>query len=299
MAKVSILIPSRNEQFLAPTVEDLLSKATGDVEIIAVLDGYWPEPQLPDYKRLILIHNSVARGMRPAINAAASIASGDYFMKSDAHCMFGEGYDEILQAECDQDWVVVPRRYSLDAENWCRKKKGPIDYHYLQCPLESNDGALHGRPWMKRRYARDNKPEFEIDDEMSSQGSCWFMSRRHFWDFLGGLRLEGYGDFIQEFQEIGMKTWLGGGQVKVNKRTWYAHLHKGRTYGRGYKVSRSSWHKGCFYSADTWLNNKWSGRIHDMGWLIEKFWPVPTWPENWRDLWDGSRWTREIGPQNV
>lgn len=273
------------------TVEDIFAKATGDIEVIVVLDGYWPDPMPADRPNLSFIHRGRPHGMRPAINAAAAIASGDFLMKSDGHCLFSEGFDEVLQAECDQDWVMVPRRYSLDAENWTRKEKGPIDYHYLQCPLDSNDGALHGRPWNARRDARRDIP---IDDEMSSQGSCWFMSRRHF-DWLGGLSLEGYGDFIQEFQEIGMKTWLGGGRVVVNKLCWYAHLHKGRQYGRGYNVSRASWHNGCHYSADLWLNNRWKDRVHDMGWLIEKFAPVPTWPENWHELWNGSEWTRPIG----
>ena len=108
------------------------------------------------------------------------------------------------------------------------------------------------------------------------------MSRKH-WDWLGGLHLEGYGDFIQEFQEVGCKTWLGGGEVKVNKKTWYAHLHKGNRYGRGYQIVRSSWHRGLHYSTDTWINNRWPFRIHDFEWLIDKFWPVPTWGEDWRD----------------
>ena len=292
MAKVSIIIPSRNEQFMPPTVEDLFAKATGDIEVIVVLDGYIPDVYPEERPNLTYIHRSKARGMRPAINSAAAAATGDFFMKCDAHCMFDEGFDETLLAECHQDWVMVPRRYSLDAENWTTKNKGPIDYHYLKCPLNSDDGALHGRPWNKRRDAR---PDILIDDEMSSQGSCWFMSRRHFCDFLGGLSLDGYGDFIQEFQEIGMKTWLGGGQVKINKKTWYAHLHKGRQYGRGYKVSRSSWHKGCHYSADLWLNNRWTERKHDFVWLIDKFWPVPTWPDDYHSLWNGTEWTREIG----
>lgn len=288
--KASVLIPSRNERFLPQTVDDIFAKAEGDIEVIVVLDGYWPDPILPDRPNLILIHRGRAQGMRPAINSAAAIAKGEFLMKSDAHCMFGKGFDEILKADCDGDWVVVPRRYSLDAENWCRQKKSPIDYHYLQCPLNSEDGALHGRPWNKRR---DERRDIPVDDEMSSQGSCWFMARRH-WDWLGGLSLEGYGDFIQEFQEIGMKTWLGGGQVKVNKKTWYAHLHKGRKYGRGYKVSRNSWHEGKRYSADLWLNNRWSDRIHDFVWLLEKFWPVPTWPEDHKTLWDRTEWTRPI-----
>jgi len=282
MAKVSVLIPSRNEQFLSKTVKDVLSKARGDIEVVTVLDGYWPNPyDLPDDPRLIVIHRSESQGMRPAINSAASVATGLYLMKLDAHCMVAEGFDDTLASECDDDWVVIPRRYSLDAENWVIKKDKPaIDYHYLSYPLaDKEDGGMHGRYWRERCVEHK---DILIDDEMTSQGSCWFMSRKH-WDWLGGLQTEGYGDFIQEFQEVGCKTWLGGRYVKVNKKTWYAHLHKGTTYGRGYFISRSSWHNGLRYSTDLWLNNRWSGRIRDFEWLIDKFWPVPTWPEDWRD----------------
>lgn len=280
MAKVSVLIPSRNERFLAQTIDDIFAKATGSIEVIVSLDGYWPDPPLEDQPNLHIIHRSKPVGMRPGINACATVAKGDYLMKCDAHCMFEEGFDEVLLADCDEDWVVIPRRYSLDAENWCRRNKGPIDYHYLGYE-EKEDGSvsLHGKEWRQRRKDR---ADILIDDEMSSQGSCWFMSRKH-WDRLEGLCVYGYGDFIQEFQEIGGKTWLGGGQVKVNKKTWYAHLHKGKTYGRGYFVAKGSWDRGLRYSSDFWLNNRWDGRIRDFEWLIDKFWPVPTWPEDWRE----------------
>ena len=76
MEKVSIIIPARNEIFLQKTVADLLSKAAGDIEVIAVLDGYWPDPPLPYDKRVIQIHRGKAKGMRAAINAAAGIAKG-------------------------------------------------------------------------------------------------------------------------------------------------------------------------------------------------------------------------------
>jgi hypothetical protein len=118
MAKVSILIPSRNEQFLPQTVDDIFAKAAGDIEVIAVLDGYWPDPILRDRPNLVLIHRGQAQGMRPAINSAARIAKGDFFMKCDAHCMFAKGFDETLKADCDGDWVVVPRRYSLDPRDF-------------------------------------------------------------------------------------------------------------------------------------------------------------------------------------
>ena len=79
-----------------------------------------------------------------------------------------------------------------------------------------------------------------------------------------------------------MKTWLGGGSVKVTKRTWYAHLHKGKRYGRGYYISRRSWNAGLAYSSDYWLKDRWPGRLHNFEWLIDRFWSVPTWPDDWR-----------------
>lgn len=60
MAKVSILIPSRNERFLPQTVDDIFAKAAGDIEVVAVLDGYWPDPILKDRPNLILVHRGQA-----------------------------------------------------------------------------------------------------------------------------------------------------------------------------------------------------------------------------------------------
>src|SRR5512139_1903506 len=99
MPDVSIIIPSRNETFLQQTVTDLLTKG-GDVQVITVLDGYWPSPPLLPDNRLIQLHRGKSMGMRAAINGAAALAKGKYLMKVDAHCMFTEGYDEILKANC-------------------------------------------------------------------------------------------------------------------------------------------------------------------------------------------------------
>lgn len=283
MSKVSFIIPARNEPFLQKTIDDISKNVVGDYEIIAVLDGFWPNPPLKDDSRVIIVHRGMAQGMRPAINSGAALSRGEFILKCDAHCSFAEGFDSVLKENYLEDnWVMVPRRYSLDAENWVNKKdKPPIDYHYLSYPLADAAGGFgfHGRYWRQRCEERKSIPN---DIEMTSQGSCWFMSRKH-WDWLGGLQVEGYGDFIQEFQEIGMKTWLGGGEVRVEKRTSYSHLHKGSRYGRGYPVSRSSWHRGLWYSTDFWLNNRWNARVRDFEWLIDKFWPIPSWPNDWRD----------------
>lgn len=275
MPKVSVIIPARNEPYLNRTVDEVFSKAAGDVEAIVVLDGYKPETPPKERTNLRLIHFDRSHGMRPAINAAAGAAKGKYLMKLDAHCLLAEGYDEILAAECDDNWIVVPRRYSLDANRWAPiEDKRATDYHYLCYPHPN--GALHGIRWDARAREREN---VEIDDEMSSQGSCWFMTQDHFWKRIGGMDAGNYGTFAQEFQELGLKTWLGGGRVAVNKRTWYAHWHKPRDHGRGYFLSAREKVKGEKYSTDYWMNNRWPDRQHDIEWLIEKFWPVPTWPE--------------------
>lgn len=293
MSKLSVIIPSRNERFLPQTVADLFQKAAGEIEVIAVLDSWWPDPPLPDYPNLILIHRSEAKGMRAAINAAAGIARGKYLMKVDAHCMFQEGFDEVLKADCDLDWLVIPRRHRLDAENWCLQEVGkpPIDYHYLSCPITNRDGySMHGNIWPERTRERSG-PEYDIDDTMSFQGSLWFCHKRYFDEFIGPLSEVGYGTFSQEPQEIGMKVWLGGGRIITNKKTWYAHLHKGRTYGRGYFMSKSEVVNGHEYSARFWMNDCWEKRVRDISWLVEKFAPVPTWPADWQSRRNENEYT--------
>lgn len=285
--KVSIIIPSRNEAFLVPTVNDLLKNAHGDIEIIPVLDGYWPNPSLPSDPRVKILHKGSPEGMRPAINHAARMATGEWLMKIDAHCLVGPGYDEILKADCDHDWLVIPRRWALDPIEWCIQPnpKGPIDMHYLSYPFErDNDTScgLHGTPWRERGKTIEHIP---ISDEMSSQGSCWFMHKTN-WDRLGEMDIVHYGNFIQEMQELGLKMWLGGGAMKVNKKTYYAHLHKGpktedRPFGgRGYSLSGSNHQTGASYATWYWMTDQWKDRVHDLRWLIERFAPVPGWPKD-------------------
>lgn len=283
VAKVSVIIPSRSEQFLVKTVADVLEKAAGDIEVIPVLDGYW-ETDLPDDPRVVQLHHGEALGMRPSINHGARVATGEYLLKLDGHCMVAPGFDEVLKADYhERNWVLVPRRYALEPETWTidetagHKGKYPIDAHYLSYPYERPDDptcGMHGTPWDARSAARK---DVLIDDEMSSQGSCWFMHREH-WARLGELDIARYGNFIQEFQEIGNKTWLGGGAVKVTKNTWYAHLHKGSRYGRGYSMTGFNHEAGRDFCIDYWMNDRWPARVRPLRWLVDQFSPVPGWP---------------------
>lgn len=289
MAKVSVILPARAERFLSRTVQDLLEKAAGDVEIIPVLDGAPADPPLPVDPRVKPIVNPVSIGMRPCINAGMAAATGEYLMKLDAHCSVGEGFDEILQADCDEDWIVVPRRGPLDPERWCKdetNRKPWIDAHYLSYPWDTRpEGAnsrrkgdgLQGAWWPERARKLLHEP---ISEEMQSQGSAWFTTRTH-WERLGGeMEVSKYGTFIREFQELGLKTFLGGGRCMVNKKTFYLHLHKGTRYGRGYSLSGSEADAGSKFCVRYWMLDQWPERVHNLKWLIQRFSPVPGWPED-------------------
>lgn len=284
---LSVVIPNRNSQFCKKTVEDLLAKAEGEIEIIVNVDENWPE--IVEDKRVHYIHPFSPRGMRQGINNAVALAKGKYIMKTDDHCLFGQGFDKILiESHLEDNWVQIPRRYSLDAENWKINDTRPVrDYMYLCFPEKgkAHDDGMHGVDWFERAKERSD-PKYDIDETMSLQGSCWFMTKNHFDNFLHGMSEEGYGQFAQEAQEIGNKTWLGGGKLMTNKKTYYAHLHKGKTYGRMYHVTNFDQEnvKAINWSAQHWMNNEEPNMIYPISWLIERFWPVPTWPED-RNLW--------------
>lgn len=290
---VSIIIPAFRDPFLQKTIDSLLENAQGEIEVIPVLDGFIPEMELKPDPRVKAIRLPKNRGMRAAINAGIAKSHGKFIMKCDSHCLFGPGYDKIMTENCRYNWLMIPRRYSLDEIDWQRNEKRPIrDYHYLAYPdkTKSNGIWLVNVDWTQRTYER-NKPKYDIDDTMTFQGSCWLANKKYFMKRVGFLddRKQAYGSFGGEQLEIGLKYWLGGGKVKIIKKTWYAHLskrmrhYKAGLFTRDYKIYKNvvgprTW------SAKHWLNNKEPGMIHPFSWLVEKFWPVPTWPEE-RSLW--------------
>lgn len=270
---VSIVLPSRNEPYLHNTIKSLLKNAKGEIEIIAILDGWWESPEKIIFDpRVNYVHFTEPRGMRAGINAGVAISRGEFIMKLDAHCLVGEGYDIALRESCGENWVVVPRRYALDVENWKREErtdsKYPLDYQFLSCDL-------HGEVWKEM----DNDPEKQkmmIDETMSSQGSCWFMRRTYF-DFLELMDEETYGTFWSEFQEIGMKAWLSGGKCVVNKTTWYAHWHKPKSHGRGYSLPKGEKERTEAMVANWRKPDFWHKQTRTLDWLVDHFKPVPTW----------------------
>jgi glycosyltransferase involved in cell wall biosynthesis len=289
---LSVIIPSRVDQYLQKTIDDLLGKARGDIEVIVILDGYWPNPFLNDDPRVKVVHQGEVHnnlGMRAGINVGVALAEGDFILKADEHTMWSEGYDVQLAAACRDDWVMIPRRKRLDADAWEVMDDGRpdidymhVEYPYLK-PFDRTQG-LHGAEWR-----RPERADILIDDTPTMQGSAYFC-KKSYWQklFPNGMDEEHYGTFTQEAQEISMAVWFSGGEVKVHKGVWYAHFHKGRK-GKGYGFSNAQYRrheaekeKGRIYCIEHWLNTK--SYKYDFAWFInEKFPGMPNWPDDWED----------------
>lgn len=302
--ELAVLIPSRNERWLKNTVEDVLAASQPTTEVIVVLDGAWPVEPLHQDARVSLLYLPESRGQRAAVNLAARITTAKYIMKLDAHCRVAEGFDtELIRTakQLGREVTQVPAQLNLHVHDWqckgCGNKtyQGPTPTSCVNCPGTEFERVLVWKPRLRRRTefwrfdralhfqywgAFKRRPEAakEIADTMSCLGACWFLSKEWFWE-LGGLD-EGHGSWGQMGTEIACKSWLSGGRMVVNKRTWFAHLFRtqGGDFGAPYPLSQRSVEAARAHSRELWLKDGWSKTKRPLSWLIEKFAPVPDWP---------------------
>lgn len=245
---VSVVIPSYKDPLLQKTIDSLLENAEGEIEVIPVLDGYWPTTPLKSDPRVKVLHLGRNSGMRRAINAGIAIANGEYLMRTDEHCTFGKGFDRILAETCEDNWIVTPRRYFLDVVKWETMDIPPVDYMKLK--------IVNVAPGVRKFSGVEAKGDDTkmIQESMAMQGSCWFM-KRSWWDkIIGELQNEGYGPHYQDSHEMVFKTWKAGGKLMVNKNTWHAHKHRSfpRTHNNGTPENPSN-NEACWaYSLKVW-----------------------------------------------
>jgi glycosyltransferase involved in cell wall biosynthesis len=246
--KLSIIIPSYKDPLLQRTIDDLLAKAEGSIELCVVLDGYWPVVPLKDDPRVRIIHFGKNQGMRRAINAGVAIARGDFLMRMDEHQMIGQGYDVILTRDCQPNWIMTPRRYFLDVDKWEIMDIPPVDYCKLK--IQNVSGSV-------RKFAGvESKGDDTqlIQESQAMQGSCWFMPKKWWDDVIVELQNEGYGPHYQDSHEMVFKTWKAGGKLMVDKNTWHAHKHRSfpRTHNNGTPENPSN-NEACWkYSLEQW-----------------------------------------------
>lgn len=289
---LSILIPARNEMFLARTVQDLLENIEGNTEIIVVLDGAWSNPGMPQHERLTVVYFPQSIGQRAATNQAARLSKAKYLIKVDAHCAFDKGFDVKLMADMEDDITMVPVMRNLHVFDWVCKN-GHRRYQGPSGPCtECGEETTRDIVWIPKdsprstsycfdktlhfQYFGEYKPKQigDLVETMSLQGSFFMLTREKYWEL--DICDEGHGSWGQQGVEVACKTWLSGGRVICNKKTWYAHLFRTQGSDFGFPYPNPGVEKARAYSRDLWLNNKWPKAIRPLSWLIEKFNP-PYW----------------------
>lgn len=216
MAKLSILIPARNEEFLQKTVDDILEHAEGDTEVLV---GEDTEPI----------------GQRAMTNALARRATGEYVMKVDAHCSFSQGFDVKMMEAMEPNMIMAPAMMNLHAYDWnchehgrmyqgkacCSKAEKIVVWRPKQKPIMANYVFNRG---FVMEYAPVQKTG-DIVDTMCLQGSAWMVSRENYWKW--NLCDESLGSWGCQAVELGIKAYLNGGRCVTNRQTYYAHLFRG------------------------------------------------------------------------
>jgi cephalosporin hydroxylase len=269
---LSVLIPARNEKYLEQTIRDVLQNAEGEVEVLVMLDGYLPDPQIHiGDNRCVFYHHEEANGQRQSVNELARYAKGDYLMKLDAHCALDKGFDTKLIADYIEGEVHLPRMYNLDVYNWLPKKRKKTDYMYIGF---NDKGQLRSLYYGGEQYKEMHRRPELLGETMGIMGPCRFMSTKTFWD-LGGCD-EGHGSWGSEGIEWACKAWLSGGRLVVNKKTWFAHWFRASDGGFPYPIKQSEIDKARIYAENLWLQDKWPRQKRPFSWLIEKFNP-PGW----------------------
>ena len=296
---LSILIPARNEMFVSNTVADILKNKRGKTEVLVGLDGEWAEPGISDHPDVRIVYVSESIGQRAMTNKLCRLSKAKYVIKCDAHCAFDEGFDVKMMDAMHDDWTMVPIMRNLHAFDWLcknghRRYQGPSgpcqdcgepterDILWFAKPSPQStsyrfDKTMHFQYF--NEFKKRPEGNGDITPTMSLQGSFFMLTRDKYWEL--NICDEKHGSWGQQGVEVALKTWLSGGQVMVNHKTWYAHMFRtqGGDFGFPYPLSGKQVQKAREYSRDLWLGNKWPQAKHDLQWLIDKFGPVPDWSD--------------------
>lgn len=280
MAKVSVIIAGRCEQYFQKTVESVFESAKEDVEVMAVVDGPGQDPPVKETKNTKVINLPESIGQRAAYNMGVKESCGEYVMKIDAHALLSPGFDVKLKNNCPPKTVVLPEMRRLDHRKWKPKPRGKTLFMYPGLDLYCH----YWKDYKKRPEAKVDYPEV-----MTGQGSCWFTTRE--WNDYIGLLDEGVGSWGNVGIEVSLRTWLCGGRQIANKNCWQAHWFRVSEGGFPYPFSGRQVARAHKY---TWENyyfkdNAFKNQVRPFHWYIKKFAPVPSWEVYLKDQYKPNR----------
>ena len=226
--KLSVVIPSLNEEWLGETIKDVLKNSNEETEIIVMLDGWTPDYELPKSERLKVIQLKETQGQRRAQNLGVKESNAEFVMKLDSHVSMSKDFDKIMIKIMREnpDIVLVPALGNLHVYNWICKEghktyQGKVD-KCSQC--EETDlkkeliWKISSKLYSDFRFSKDlifeygDVDNYEMLHETNAiQGSCFCVSRENY--FGWNLCNESWGSWGQQGYEIWKK--LGKGLKKT------------------------------------------------------------------------------------
>jgi len=268
---LSIIIPSLNEIYFGKTIEDILKHSEGNTEIIAVLDGWKPNYELPKNERLRIIYFEKSQGQRRAMNLGVKESNAKYIIKCDSHIALSQGFDVAMLKDIELDSVIIPSLGTLNVKNWTIPPT-PLNSNFV---LNTN---------LEFHYA-PNIPEL-VHETMTIQGSGFMVSRENYWKW--NLCDEVFGSWGMGGAEVALKTWLLGGRVLSTKNAFMGHWFRmPEDGGDGFPYERDMQqvNHAFAYAKELFLGNKLKGQKRSMQWLVEKFnFPLDWTPEKAKEL---------------
>ena len=163
--------------------------------------------------------------------------------------------------DMQDDWTMVPIMRNLHVFDWvcpnghrryqspsgvCKECGEPteMDIVWFAKPSPQSTAYRFDRDLQFQYWGDYKKRQVgDLVDTMSLQGSCFMVTRDKYFEL--NLCDEQHGSWGQQGTEVAAKTWLSGGRVVVNKKTWYAHMFRtqGGDFGFPYPLSGSevSW----------------------------------------------------------
>lgn len=304
---LAVIIPSRNEEFLERTIQDLLEHKKGKTQIIVGLDGKWSYTPIKDHPDVQIYHVSESIGQRAMSNQLARLSDATYILKLDAHCALDNGFDvKMLDAFkiTGDNVVMAPVMRNLHAFNWVcpdghTRYQGPSGV-CKECGKETVKDVV----WIPKTnpqstaYCFDPEPHFQymndlkhrqsykdqgdLTESMSLQGSCFMMTKDKY--FSLNIDDETMGSWGSQGMTVACKFWLSGGRVLINHNTYYAHMFRtqGGDFGFPYENPGSGVEKAKKMAKDMFFSEKLVP-------LVEKFWPVPGWSQEDLDALKGVK----------
>ena len=302
--QLSILIPARCEEFLSRTIQDLLEHTSDKTEIIAILDGYLPNPPLETIDpRVTIVYNPQSVGQRAACNQGVRLSSAKYVMKIDAHVAVDENFDTKMiegMKKLGDDVTLIPIMRNLHVFNWvcpegheryqgpsglCKECNKPTTKDVVWIPKTNPssksyrfDKTMHFQYYGEYKHTQEYKDAEKsgFTETMSIQGSCYMATREKYLEL--DLTSEEFHSWGQNGVEVACKTWLSGGRVMVNHNTWYGHMFRtqGGDFSFPYKNPQSKVNENREISRELFQRDKWSKATRKFQWLLDKFNP-PDW----------------------